>query len=85
MGIIYISHHLEEVFKIGDRVTVLRDGCKVGIDLNGLTKTTLIKDMVGRDPSTFYQREKRCPLWVERSLQQAPFVVVVRRANLFDS
>jgi hypothetical protein len=29
--------------------------------------------------------EKRCPLWVERSLQQAPFVVVVRRANLFDS
>ena len=27
--------------------------------------------------------EKRCPLWVERSLQEAPFVVV-RRANLFD-
>ena len=26
-------------------------------DLDGLTKTTLIKDMVGRDPSTFYQRE----------------------------
>jgi ABC-type sugar transport system ATPase subunit len=59
LGIIYISHHLEEVFKIGDRVTVLRDGRKVSIyDLNGLTKTTLIKDMVGRDPSSFYQREK---------------------------
>ena len=28
-------------------------------------------------------RAKRCPLWVERSLQEAPFVVV-RRANLFD-
>ena len=27
--------------------------------------------------------EKRCPIWVERSLQEAPFVVV-RRANLFD-
>src|SRR5260370_2365739 len=27
-------------------------------DLNGLTKTTLIKDIVGRDPSTFYQRER---------------------------
>jgi hypothetical protein len=27
--------------------------------------------------------EKRCPLWVERSLERAPFVVV-RRANLFD-
>ncbi|MBV8173201.1 MAG: sugar ABC transporter ATP-binding protein, partial [Verrucomicrobia bacterium] len=58
LGIIYISHHLEEVFKVGDRVTVLRDGRKVSMyDLDGLTKTTLIKDMVGRDPSTFYQRE----------------------------
>src|ERR1700730_3536008 len=58
LGIIYISHHLEEVFKIADRVTVLRDGRKVSMyGLNGLTKTTLIKDMVGRDPSTFYQRE----------------------------
>ena len=25
--------------------------------ISGLTKTTLIKDMVGRDPSTFYERE----------------------------
>jgi ABC-type sugar transport system ATPase subunit len=59
LGIIYISHHLEEVFKIGDRVTVLRDGRKVSMhDINGLTKTALIKDMVGRDPSTFYRREK---------------------------
>ena len=59
LGIIYISHHLEEVFKIADRVTVLRDGRKVSMyALNGLTKTTLIKDMVGRDPSTFYRREK---------------------------
>jgi ribose transport system ATP-binding protein len=59
LGIIYISHHLEEVFKIGDRITVLRDGRKVSMyDFNGLTKTRLIKDMVGRDPSTFYQREK---------------------------
>ncbi len=33
--------------------------------------------MIGDSP------EKRCPLWVERSLEEAPFVVV-RRANLFD-
>ncbi|HYW84293.1 MAG TPA: sugar ABC transporter ATP-binding protein, partial [Spirochaetia bacterium] len=59
LGIIYISHHLDEVFKIGDRITVLRDGRKVSMhDFDGLTKTRLIKDMVGRDPSTFYQREK---------------------------
>lgn len=59
LGIIYISHHLEEVFKIADRVTVLRDGRKVSAyDIAGLTKNTLIKDMVGRDPSTFYRRER---------------------------
>ena len=59
LGIIYISHHLEEVFRIADRITVLRDGRKVSVyGLNGLTKATLIKDMVGRDPSSFYQRER---------------------------
>jgi len=58
IGIIYISHHLDEVFRVGDRVTVLRDGRKVSqYDIEGLSKTQLIKDMVGRDPSTFYQRE----------------------------
>ena len=59
IGVIYISHHLDEVFEIGDRTTVLRDGRKVSMyPIAGLTKTTLIKDMVGRDPSTFYKRER---------------------------
>jgi ABC-type sugar transport system ATPase subunit len=59
IAVIYISHHLEEVFEIGDRATVLRDGRKVSMyPIAGLTKTTLIKDMVGRDPSTFYKRER---------------------------
>jgi ABC-type sugar transport system ATPase subunit len=59
VGFIYISHHLEEVFRIGDRVTVLRDGRKVSEGgMKELTKSRLIKDMVGRDPSTFYRRER---------------------------
>jgi len=59
IGIIYISHHLEEVFRIADRVTVLRDGQKVSnYDLEDVTTEKLIKDMVGRDPSTFYKREE---------------------------
>ena len=58
IGIIYISHHLEEVFRIADRVTVLRDGRKVSTyERADLTKDQLIRDMVGRDPSTFYKRE----------------------------
>ena len=32
MGIVYISHRLEEIFEIADRVTVLRDGKKVGTE-----------------------------------------------------
>ncbi|MBS1167788.1 MAG: sugar transporter ATP-binding protein [Proteobacteria bacterium] len=59
IGIIYISHHLDEVFEVGDRATVIRDGRKVSTyPIAGLTKSTLIKDMVGRDPSTFYKRER---------------------------
>jgi ABC-type sugar transport system ATPase subunit len=59
IGVIYISHHLDEVFAIGDRATVLRDGRKVSAyPIAELSKTTLIKDMVGRDPSTFYKRER---------------------------
>jgi ABC-type sugar transport system ATPase subunit len=59
IGIIYISHHLEEVFRIADRITVLRDGLKISVyDLKDVTTEKLIKDMVGRDPSTFYKREE---------------------------
>lgn len=59
IGIIYISHHLDEVFEVGDRATVIRDGQKVSTyPIAGLSKSTLIKDMVGRDPSTFYKRER---------------------------
>ncbi len=58
MSVIYISHHLEEVFKIADRVTVLRDGQKISTySAAELTERALIHDMVGRDVSLFYKRE----------------------------
>lgn len=49
VGIIYISHRLEEIFKIGDRVTVMRDGKQ--IDTSEIKDTNingLIRHMVGR-------------------------------------
>lgn len=59
ISIIYISHHLEEVFKIADRVTVIRDGQKINTyEIANLTEQQLIRDMVGRDVSAFYQRER---------------------------
>jgi len=55
VGIIYISHRLEEVFQITDRVTVLRDGKKVGTVNTGETdKNALISMMVGRELESFF-------------------------------
>ena len=59
ISIIYISHHLDEVFKIADRVTVIRDGEKINTyEIADLTEQQLIRDMVGRDVSAFYKRDK---------------------------
>lgn len=56
---IYISHKLEEVFKIADRVTVLRDGATVGESkISEITKEKLISLMVGREITAMYPKEK---------------------------
>ncbi len=48
--VIYISHRLEEVFKLADRVTVLRDGQVVGTHaVQDVSKDDLVRMMVGRD------------------------------------
>jgi ribose transport system ATP-binding protein len=47
--VIYISHRMKEIFSIGDRVTVMRDGHTVGTrDVKGTTVGELIQMMVGR-------------------------------------
>jgi ribose transport system ATP-binding protein len=62
MGVIYITHRLDELRSIGDRVTVLRDGetvhtCK----LTELTTEQLIKHMVGREMTSLYARQPLDP------------------------
>lgn len=50
VGVIYISHRLEEIFAVADRVTVLRDGASVGTAaIAGTDEAALIKLMVGRE------------------------------------
>lgn len=57
-AIIYISHRLEEIFEISDRVTVLRDGTMIGTkDIAEVTTDSLISMMVGRDLSNLYPKE----------------------------
>ena len=49
LGIIYISHRLDEVFEVADRVMVLRDGEHVGTkDIDDINRERLIEMMVGR-------------------------------------
>ncbi|WP_321302035.1 sugar ABC transporter ATP-binding protein [uncultured Sphaerochaeta sp.] len=50
VAIIYISHKMEEILKISDEVTIMRDGHYVGTwEASELTTATIIKRMVGRD------------------------------------
>ncbi|HHW47391.1 MAG TPA: ATP-binding cassette domain-containing protein, partial [Clostridiaceae bacterium] len=56
MAIIYISHHLQEVFEIADRITVLRDGRKIATrNCCDITKEELIEMMVGQKVKEFYK------------------------------
>ena len=56
-GIIYISHKMDEIYRIADRITVLRDGRYVGTALAAkLSQDELIKWMVGRELNTQFPR-----------------------------
>jgi len=57
IGIVYISHRLEEIFEIADRVTVLRDGSTVSTrPAAAAPKEVLIRDMVGRELGALFPR-----------------------------
>jgi rhamnose transport system ATP-binding protein len=56
-GIIYISHRLEEVFTVADRISVLRDGETVATsDANGVSRPELIRMMVGRELTAVFPK-----------------------------
>ncbi|CAN7315143.1 sugar ABC transporter ATP-binding protein [Mesorhizobium caraganae] len=62
IAIIYISHRMEEVYQLADRVSVLRDSGYVGtLDRADLNASRLVSMMVGRDLSTFYKKDHRPP------------------------
>jgi len=62
MGIIYITHRMDELRAIGDRVTVLRDGATVHTgNLADIATDRLIQHMVGREVAAIYEREHLPP------------------------
>lgn len=56
-GIVYISHRLEELFEIADRVTVLRDGSRIETrSMTEADRATLIRLMVGREVASVFPK-----------------------------
>jgi ribose transport system ATP-binding protein len=55
VAIIYISHHLSEIFRIADRITVLKDGVSSpGLKVSETSKEEVIRMMLGRSLETMY-------------------------------
>lgn len=72
VAILFISHRLDEVFEISDRVTVFRDGKFVSsAPVSAVTAESAIRDMVGRDIESFLvkkEAEHGAPLLSVRNL-----------------
>ncbi len=55
IGIVYITHRLDEIFEIADRVTILRDGSTVdSLPIADVTRDILVRKMVDRELSQLY-------------------------------
>jgi rhamnose transport system ATP-binding protein len=78
VSILFISHRMEEVFEIADRITVLRDGKFISSAPNSeVTPQSAIRDMVGREVEEFFAKTET---------EQGPVVMSVRdlgRENVF--
>lgn len=83
VGVLYISHFLEEVRAIGDRFTVLRDGRSVASGaLSETSDHQLIAAMVGRDPDELYPpRTQRDIKAVALSVQDLSAPPALRQAS----
>ena len=59
VGIVYISHRMEEIFKITDLITVMRDGFVIDTKKTKLTNADeLVQKMVGRELEDYYPEKK---------------------------
>ena len=73
-AVVFITHRLEEIFRIGDRISVLRDGRRVGTaEARNLVPEELIRWMVGRDIRQQFP-ERRPQFGEERLLLENFFV-----------
>ncbi|MBL1102134.1 sugar ABC transporter ATP-binding protein [Streptomyces coffeae] len=59
VAIIYVSHRMKEIFRLADRIAVLRDGALAGVRPTSATSEgEIVRLMVGRDLSTMFERQQ---------------------------
>ena len=59
MGIIFITHFLDQIYEISDRMTILRNGHLVGAyGINELTKVELVTEMIGKDIDVIFNLKR---------------------------
>lgn len=74
IAVVYITHRLEEIFRLADRVTVMRDGQVVTTaNVNELDERRLVRHMVGRDLENLYPKPR---IDIGRTLLQATGISV---------
>ncbi len=79
IGMIYISHRMDEIKRISDRVTVMRDGEYVGtVNTNETTNEEIVKMMVGREILGNTKEQSTCP-------EGSPVVLEVENLCVGDS
>ena len=62
VAIVYISHKMDEILRIGDEVTIMRDGKYIGTwDAQELTTERIITLMVGRELTNLYPKRENVP------------------------
>lgn len=82
-AVIYISHFLDEIKRLGDRITVLRDGQSVGVcSVAETSKDEMVSLMVGREISDLYPRSERSPGDVLLELDELAGKVRPERSSL---
>jgi len=59
VAVVYVSHRMQEIFQLADRVAVLRDGALAGVlDAARTSEAELVRMMVGRDLSAMFVRQR---------------------------
>ena len=79
IGMIYISHRMDEIKRISDRVTVMRDGEYVGtVNTSETSNEEIVKMMVGREILGNTKEQSNCP-------KDSPIVLEVENLSVGDS